>query len=174
MYIVFWQNFVTEPWLLKIQCILLFTGETSLYIMKFILAVYSWILLLSHLLIYYWNIYFFLLRKFLSHFCLNKLFSKSVAITVLFQAYISSLTQKTVKSQKSVNFEDLGDSISISSDIEDAPNKPEVTKTFINIALTYNIIQKNDCFGLVDLLKNMHIEQFYRHCFYVLQAKVLC
>ncbi|WAR24008.1 CS044-like protein [Mya arenaria] len=38
-------------------------------------------------------------------------------------AYISSLTQKTVKSQKSVNFEDLGESISISSDIEEV--KPQ-------------------------------------------------
>ena len=40
---------------------------------------------------------------------------------VLFQAYISSLTQKTSQQKKSVNFEDLGESISISSDIEDAP-----------------------------------------------------
>lgn len=47
-------------------------------------------------------------------------------INTFFQEYISSLTQKTVKSQKSVNFEDLGDSISISSDIEDVPNKQEV------------------------------------------------
>ncbi|XP_053394111.1 serine/arginine repetitive matrix protein 1-like isoform X2 [Mercenaria mercenaria] len=39
-------------------------------------------------------------------------------------AYISSLTQKTSKQQKTVNFEDLGDSISISSDIEDIPVKP--------------------------------------------------
>lgn len=36
-------------------------------------------------------------------------------------AYISSLTQKTSQQKKSVNFEDLGESISISSDIEDAP-----------------------------------------------------
>lgn len=43
-------------------------------------------------------------------------------------AYISSLTQKTSK-QKTVNFEDLGESISISSDIEDAnvKSKPEIS-----------------------------------------------
>ncbi|XP_060601168.1 serine/arginine repetitive matrix protein 1-like [Ruditapes philippinarum] len=46
-------------------------------------------------------------------------------------AYISSLTQKTSKQQKTVNFEDLGDSISISSDIEDvrvqAKPAPEIS-----------------------------------------------
>ena len=39
----------------------------------------------------------------------------------VFQAYISSLTQKTSQQKKSVNFEDLGESITISSDVEDAP-----------------------------------------------------
>lgn len=38
-------------------------------------------------------------------------------------AYISSLTQKTAK-QKTVNFEDIGESLSISSDIEDVVVKP--------------------------------------------------
>ena len=42
-------------------------------------------------------------------------------LMLLLQAYISSLTQKTSQQKKSVNFEDLGESISISSDIEDAP-----------------------------------------------------
>ena len=42
------------------------------------------------------------------------------------QAYISSLTQKTSQQKKSVNFEDLGESISISSDIEDAPIETKV------------------------------------------------
>ncbi|KAL4230692.1 hypothetical protein ACF0H5_011068 [Mactra antiquata] len=43
--------------------------------------------------------------------------------------YISSLTQKTSKQQKLVNFEDLGDSISISSDIEDSPIKQAAAPT---------------------------------------------
>lgn len=47
----------------------------------------------------------------------------TVLYTFTFQAYISSLTQKTSQQKKSVNFEDFGESISISSDIEDAPNK---------------------------------------------------
>lgn len=43
--------------------------------------------------------------------------------------YINSLTQKTAQQKKAVNFEDLGDSISISSDIEDIKyqSKPAVT-----------------------------------------------
>ena len=45
------------------------------------------------------------------------------------QAYISSLTQKTSQQKKSVNFEDLGESISISSDIEDAPVQAKTQPT---------------------------------------------
>ena len=59
--------------------------------------------------------------------CWSAGFLKTSALKIPYfflQAYINSLTQKTVKSQKSVNFEDLGDSISISSDIEEA--KPQV------------------------------------------------
>ena len=54
-------------------------------------------------------------------FCLHIKPQRFNILAHIFQAYISSLTQKTSKQQKTVNFEDIGESISISSDIEDVP-----------------------------------------------------